>query len=398
MSTWEDKIGDFKTLTQKAVFDNIGHAAYLYILARRAGKHAELCDHDEEYETYDPSDPDSVPRDPYFRFETLDQVLTPKTKPPKKKKPTKKKGEEEEEVEEEAPEEAEDAEPTYYTYNHSELKPVKDPKDSKKTLKDKDGKVVYKIVEGEQKVKKFATIGMDAKKWLTYIFNKYLKEIHDCFENNGRKFSPSTEVVEQVCTYVRKNYGDEGIAPFIVAVSSLVPVDTFIDDSAIKGAEKAHDLNDYLLSRTKPFFKGTGKNNQAPNNQLSELIERFVTFLKVVCCLYMESIWGKSPGAMHIEHFQGIVRLMYMLLSADEKGGYSFQYELYEAAAAWVSETEEAAKKERASKAKSGTKGGRGKKKKDEDADEEDNEEDVDAAGEELADEAGDEEQVEVDE
>jgi hypothetical protein len=394
MSTWESKIGKFSQLTQKAVYDKIGTAAYLFILARRSGKHAELVDNDADYETCDTTDPKSLPRDPYFRFETFDQVLAPKKKPVKKGGKKKKDDDDEEEAEVVD----EDAEPTYYTYDHAEFKPQKDPKDKKKTKKDADGNVVYDIDTAPQKVKKFATVGIDLKKWLTYLFNKFMKEVLDCFEKNGKKFTKDpSEVLNQVCTWVAKNCGSEGIAPFIVAVGGLIPVNNYIDDGALKGSELHFDLTDYLLERAQKSFKG--EKNQSPNAHLSVIIDAYVTFLKVVSILYMESIWGKSPGAMHIASFEGIIRQLYILLSADEKGGHTFQYEIYSAANDWVTETEASAKKERESKT-GGT--GRGKKPKkaektDDDADGDDA---VDDEVDELAgneDDAGEAEEVNVD-
>jgi len=385
MSEWVDTIGDFKTLTQKAVLDKIGSAVYLYVLARRAGKHSEIVDNVEDYEEYDCTDPESVPLDPYFRFETFDQVLSPK------KKPTKKRGKKKDDDEEEEEEEEEDAGPYYYTYNHSELKAMKDPKDRKKSLKGSDGKVKYEIVEGEQKVKKFLTVGVDAKKFLTYLFNKFLKEALDCFEHNGNKFKASSEVADQLCDYVIKHKGDEGIAPFIIAASKLVPVDNFVDDSAIKGADAPLDLGDYLLTRASKFFKD-GK-NRSPNKALSVIVESYVAFLKVLSVLYIENIWGKNPGATHIAVFEGVIRQMYLLLSSDEKGGHTFQYEIFDGAHDWVKATEEAAKKERENKpAGGGRKKKPAAKKDDEEESEEVDNDEVDAEVDELAEEDDDDE------
>jgi len=411
--TWEDKIGDFKTLTQKAVLEKFGTAVYLYILACRSRKHLELTDNDDEYTAYDPTDELSVPRDPYFKFETFDQVLNPKPKKPAPKKkaatkaPAKGKGKgkpKKEEEDEEAPaEEAdENAEPAFFTYEAAEKRAVKDPADKKKNLKGKDGKVKYETVVGLHKVKKFATVGIDLKKYIAYLFNKFLFEAHQCFEKNGKKFAANTGVLEQVCTYVNANYDKDGLTPFIVAASELVPVDNFIDDGAITGSTLEFELVEYLLSKAKVFFKDS-KNN-SPTTPLTTIITTFVNFLKVVSILYMEGIWGKSPGAMHIACFESVIRQLYVLLNADERGGHSFQYEIYSSANEWVAQQEEAAKKERESKAKAAAKGGakgKGRKPKGDDDDEEPADDDgVDAEVDELADEegGGDEEEGEPEE
>lgn len=397
MSTWEDKIGDFKTLTQKGVFDKFGNATLLYILAARAVKHAELVAFDDEYETYDKTDVESVPKDPYFRFETFDMALAPKKKVVKKKPAAKKpvakkpaakgKGkskkveeEEEEEPVEEEEEAEENAEPAFYTYEAAERKPVKDPKNPKVSKKGADGKVLYETVVGEHKVKKFATISTDLKKYITYLFNKYLKEAHACYED--QKFAKTTPVLEQTSAYVTKHYDNDGITPFIIAVGNLLPVDNFVDESAIKGSDLAFDLSEFLITRAQKFFKD--KKGHSPNSEIGEIVEAFVTFLKVVCVMYLHGIWGKSPGAMHIPAFEGVIRQLYVLLNADEKGGFTFQYEIYTAANDWVAESE-AAKVE---KAKSDAKGGKGRKKKTEDDEDADaNDEDADDALAEVEDE-----------
>lgn len=395
MSTWEDKIGDFKTLTQKGVFDKFGNATLLYILAARAVKHAELVAFDDEYETYDKTDVASVPKDPYFRFETFDMALAPKKKVVKKKAPAKKpaakgkapakgKGkpkkveeEEEEEVPAEEEEEEENAEPAFYTYEAAEKKPVKDPKNPKASKKGADGKVLYETVVGEHKVKKFATISTDLKKYITYLFNKYLKEAHSCFED--QKFAKTTPVLEQTSAYVSKHYDNDGITPFIIAVGNLLPVDNFVDESAIKGSDLGFDLSEFLISRAQKFFKD--KKGHSPNSEIGEIVEAFVSFLKVVCVLYLQGTWGKSPGAMHIPVFEGVIRQLYVLLNADEKGGFTFQYEVFTAANDWVAESE-AAKVE---KAKTDAKGGKSRKKKTEDDEEGDGDANDDDADDALA-------------
>jgi len=396
MSTWEDKIGDFKTLTQKGVFDKFGNATLLYILAARAVKHAELVAFDDEYETYDKTDVESVPKDPYFRFETFDMALAPKKKVVKKKpvakKPVAKKPaakgkgkpkkveEEEEEVPEEEEEEEENTEPAFYTYEAAERKPVKDPKNPKVSKKGADGKVLYETVVGEHKVKKFATISTDLKKYITYLFNKYLKEAHTCYED--QKFAKTTPVLEQTTAYVAKHYDNDGITPFIIAVGNLLPVDNFVDESAIKGSDLAFDLSEFLITRAQKFFKD--KKGHSPNSEIGEIVEAFVTFLKVVCVLYLQGTWGKSPGAMHIPVFEGVIRQLYVLLNGDEKGGFTFQYEVFTAANDWVAESE-AAKVE---KTKTDAKGGKSRKKKTEDDDDgEANDEDADDALAEVEDE-----------
>lgn len=402
MDTWEGTIGNNKQLQSKAVYDKLGQAFYLYMLACRAKKHEAALANDDDYTTYDENDPESFPKDPYFQFETFAQALDPKK--PKKKTTKKKKDDEDEEApEEEEPQEEEGAEPAYYTYTHAEYKLVKD-EDTKKTAKDADGNAVKEVVLGPKKVKKFTTIGVDMKRYLAYLLNKFMKEAHDCFLSKGKKFAKNVPVLDQVNEYVHANFDQDGLAPFLIAASKLVPVDNFIDEGDLKGSSLNLDVAKFLSAKVVTGFKGD--TNQKPVAEVDALVETFLNFVKCIAVLFVEYIWGKPPGPVHIAQVDSIVRQMYVLLNSDEKGGHTYQFEIYTTAASWVSETveketkqREAAKEEKAAsgtstkgkgtgKGKGATKGkgaGKGKKKAaDDDADADGDAGDAEEGGDEV--------------
>lgn len=414
MDTWEGTIGSNQALKSKTIYDKLGQGLYLYMLAVRAKKHDAMVAMDDEYTTYEEDNPESKPKDPYFQFETFAQVLDP-IKP--KKKPAKKKkaddDEEEEEEEEQPAEDGEDAEPAYYTYTHAEYKLVKD-EETKKTTKGSDGKAVKEIIYGPKKVKKFATIGVDLKRYIGYLLNKFIKEAHDCYDSKGKKFAKNTPVLDQINEYVHANFDQDGLAPFVIAASRLVPVDNFIDEGELKGSALEFDLAKLLVSKISPTFKDN--KNQKSVSEVETLVETFLNFLKCIAVLFIEFVWGKPPGPMHIANIDSIIRPMYALLNSDEKGGFTYQAEIYTTAASWVAEImkaeadqREAAKEKKAAggttKGKGAGKGkpapkkpaakGRNKKKADEEEEEEPqedddaNNEDVDNQVDELVEEEG---------
>lgn len=407
MDTWEGTIGSNQALKSKAIYDKLGQAFYLYMLAVRAKKHDAMVAMDDEYTAYDTEDPESKPKDPYFQFETFAQVLDPK-KP--KKKPTKKKKADDDEEEEEQPEEEEeDAEPAYYTYTHAEYKLVKD-EETKKTTKGPDGKAAKEIIYGPKKVKKFATIGVDMKRYLGYLLNKFIKEAHDCYASKGKKFAKNSPFLDQINEYVHANFDQDGLAPFVIAASQLVPVDNFIDEGELKGSNLEFDVAKVLVTKITSTFKDD--KNQKSVSEVETLVDTFLNFMKCIAILFVEHAWGKAPGPMHIGNLDSIIRQMYVLLNSDKKGGFTYQYEIYTTAASWVAEImkaeadqREATKEKKASgttkakgkpSAKKPASKGRGKKPKadkeeeeEEHQDEDANNDDVDNQVDDLAEEEG---------
>lgn len=329
MDTWEGTIGSNQALKSRPVYDKLGQALYLYMLAVREKEYNALVEMDDEYTTYDENDPESKPKDPYFQFETFTQVLDPKKS---KKKPTKKKDDDNEEE----PEETEgDSEPAYYTYTHAEYKVVKD-EETKKTSKDSEGKALKEVIYGPKKVKKFATIGVDLKRYLGYLLNKFVKEAHDCYVSKGKKFAKNVPVLDQITEYVHANFDTDGISPFLIAASQLLPVENFIDEGDIKGSQLGFDIAKLLVTKVTPTFKDD--KNQKSVSEVETLVNTFLNFVKCVAVLFVKYVWGKAPGPMHISNVDSIIRQMYALLSSDEKGGFNYQYEIYTTAASWVDE------------------------------------------------------------
>jgi hypothetical protein len=398
MSTWEETIGTNQALKSKPVYDKLGQAFYLYMLAARAKKHEANMAVTDDYTTYDEKDPESFPKDPYFQFETLTQVLDPK----KPKKKSTKKGDDEEEDEQQ--EDDDNGEPAYYTYTHAEYKLVKD-EETKKTAKGSDGKAVKEVSYGPKKVKKFATIGVDLKRYLGYLLNKFIKEAYDCFISKGKKFAKNTPVLDQLNDYVHANFDQDGLAPFVIAASKLVPIDNFVDEGDLRGATPAFEVAKILATKITPTFKDD--KNQKSVTEVETLVDTFLNFVKCIAVLYVEFIWGKAPGPMHIGNVDSVIRQMYVLLNSDERGGFAYQYEIYTMASSWVEEIMKAetdqredskkkkeaggATKSKASKpsGKSSSTKSRSKKRTDDD-DDDANGDDVDNQVDELANEEGD--------
>lgn len=353
----------------KSVGEALGKMFKFSLLARRDGIHTDLTDqYGDEYE------------DPYFRYETLDQLNNPKSS---------------------------DDDPSYYTYEYDELVIVKDK--NKKSVKIKDpetGKMVVKkeVDSGPHKVKNFVTIGGDLKLFLLFIFNKYMEESYQCFIDNNKEFNEPGQVLSQVRGFVENTYGMPNIGNFIGDIVDLIPVDEFIDDDEIPKINKTDSLDEYLIKQAKITFKDD--KGSSPNRQLKKIIDKFINFLQLNAIMYMEQIWGTNPGTLHVKDILGVLRPLYATLRSE---GHEFQYGVYSSAEQWVADSIENAKtlreenakkkaaedkkpaaKKGAKKAPAKKKGKSSKKKKEETpppSDDEENNSEVDDALDDVADE-----------
>lgn len=364
MSDWTEWIGTAANLQQKTVAEAFGKMYKYALLARRKGIHDTLTDElGDEY------------KDPYFRFETLEQLNDPKSK---------------------------DDDPPYYTYEFEELVPVK--KDGK-VVKVKDsetGKMVTKKEKdaGPHKVKNFVTVGGDVKLFIQFLFCKYMDEAFQCYQHEKKSFNEPDQVLSQIRAYLDNHYGMLSISNFIVDVVDSVPVDQFVDNDEIPNVTKNESLEEYLIKQAKATFKND--HGHSPNIQLKTIISKFIGFIQLIAVMHMDLIWGNPPGTLHIKDVLGIIRQLYVVRRSD---GHEYQHGVYSSAEQWVEDCvnnakklrEENAKKEKKAPAKKGAKkdtkkktpAKKNKKKKDasEDDEEEENGSEVDDAMDELEDE-----------
>lgn len=304
MAEWSEWIGNSANLQAKSVSDNLGKEFKFALLARRDGIHTDLTDqYGDDYE------------DPYFKYETLEQLNNPKSK---------------------------DDKPPYYTYECDELVPVK--KDGK-SVKEKDpetGKMVVKKRKdkGPHKVKTFATIGGDLKLFFQFLLNKYMEEAYQCYLHHNKSFSESDQVLSQIRKFVDNQYGMPSITNFIVDVVDTIPVDEFVDEDEIPTINKNDTLAEYLIKQSKITFKDD--KGQTPNIPLKVIIEKFIDFLNLTAVMYMDSNWDKPLGTLHIGPILGMIRVMYVMLRGQ---GHEFPEGTYKTAVQWVEESIENAKK-----------------------------------------------------
>lgn len=366
MSDWTEWIGTAANLQQKTVAEALGKMYKYALLARRKGIH----------DTYTEELGNDY-ADPYFRFETLEQLNDPKSK---------------------------DDDPPYYTYEYKEMVPVK--KDGK-VVKVKDaetGKLVTKKEEdaGPHKVKNFVTVGGDLKLFLQFLFCKYMDEAYQCYQHEKKTFNEPDQVLSQIRAYLDNHYGMLAISNFIVDTVDAIPVDKFVDNDEIPNVTKNESLEEYLIKQAKATFKND--HGHSPNIQLKTIISKFIEFLQLIAVMHMDLIWGNPPGTLHPKDVIGIIRQLYVVQRSNE---HEFQNGIYSSAEQWVAEClenakkarEENAKKEKkapAKGAKKTTKGGKSKKKPA--SDDEENGSEVDDAMEGLEDEEKSREDVDYEE
>merc|ERR1712232_1387371 len=143
--------------------------------------------------------------------------------------------------------------------------------------------------EGPHKVKKFASIGVDLKKYLLFILCKMLLEAQKCYKANDNQFDSADKVTAQVRSYVDAHFDCDGLTPFIVDVGELVPVEQFIDEDEILDSNvKDVNLVEYLCGRIQRTFRG-GRKNRKVNAQLTSLLECYDRFLKILAILFMDA-------------------------------------------------------------------------------------------------------------
>ncbi len=311
MSDWTEWIGTAANLQQKTVAEALGKMYKYALLARRKGIH----------DTYTEEQGDEY-QDPYFRFETLEQLNDPKSK---------------------------DDDPPYYTYEYTELVPVKKDNKVVKVKDAKTGKMVTKKEEdaGPHKVKNFVTVGGDLKLFLQFLFCKYMDEAFQCYQHEKKIFNEPDQVLSQIRAYLDNHYGMLAISNFIVDTVDSVPVDKFVDNDEIPNVTKSETLEEYLIKQAKATFKND--QGHSPNIQLKTIIGKFIEFVQLIAVMHMDLIWGNPPGTLHPKDAIGIIRQLYVMQRSNE---HEFQYGIYSSAEQWVNECLENAKKVREENAK----------------------------------------------
>jgi len=222
MSDWSETIGNFENLTNDKCKTEMSRALYATIVKQK--------DNFVEQAGYDDN--------PFYMYETLRQLLHP----PKKD----------------------------------------DPKHTYRGLKKKKG-VKGPGEMADLPMKKFANIPTDLKNGLTYLLNKYIYEIHECYTSNEYKFESEDQVISQIVEY-SSNTIINPFVPFVVRASSAFKAELLVEGNYF-------NLPKALNEKIRTYFKT--EEDTYPERQLNVIVDVFVKFLKVLAINFTSHLFHK---------------------------------------------------------------------------------------------------------
>lgn len=159
--------------------------------------------------------------------------------------------------------------------------------------KDAEGKTKKRVIKGASKKEaekpkaKWFTATADFKFSISFMLQRYVKEINDFYVSKGKRFPEETTVLSEFQSFTSQpmDIGQFNIAPFIIGITDKLNASKQVE--AIYG-----QLDQFLFTKLSDMFKDV--NGATPSHQINKLVDRFVQFIKLIAIFMARMLWSKK--------------------------------------------------------------------------------------------------------
>lgn len=156
-----------------------------------------------------------------------------------------------------------------------------------------DGKKKKRAIKGQKKTvtkskTKWFAATADFRSSVNFLLHRFVKEMEEFYESRGKKFPEENSVLTEFLNWASSQttgFDQFYITPLILSVTSKININKTVDPTF-------GQLDQLLFTKISDLFKDS--NGASPNVQINKMVGSFVQFLKLISTKLAITLWYKK--------------------------------------------------------------------------------------------------------